>query len=103
MDFGLSGKKAVVCATSKGLGRAVAVALACEGADLVIIARSQDTLEAAAEHIHAKTHARSSIPAGRFGRPEGFDAFVAFLCRANAGYLTGHDIVLDGGAYPGLT
>jgi 3-oxoacyl-[acyl-carrier protein] reductase len=260
MDLGLSGKKAIVCAASKGLGRAVAVALACEGVDLIINARSQEMLEATAEHLRAKTRvsvvpiaaditteagreavltacpdpdilinnaggpppgdfrdvnredwvrafdgnmltpilliravvdgmidqrfgrivnittsgvkspgtypqlgvsigvrsgltgfvgvlsrqvvrhnvtinallpgrfetdrlretlrfaaatagrsveeqtmlARSSIPAGRFGKPEEFGAFVAFLCSAQAGYLTGQNIVLDGGAYPGL-
>lgn len=260
MDLGLSGKKAVVCAASKGLGRAVAVALAVEGVDLVINARSQDTLEITAENIRAKTGvsvvpiaaditteagreavltacpdpdilvnnaggpppgdfrdvsredwvrafdanmltpilliravvdgmidrrfgrivnittsgvkspgtypqlgvsigvrsgltgfmgvlsrqvarhnvtinallpgrfetdrlretikfaaatagrsvgeqtmlAQNLIPAGRFGRPEEFGDFVAFLCSAQAGYLTGQNIVLDGGAFPGL-
>jgi 3-oxoacyl-[acyl-carrier protein] reductase len=260
MDLGLSGKKAVVCAASKGLGRAVAVALAVEGVDLVINARSQETLEITAENIRAKTGvsvvpiatditteagresvltacpdpdilvnnaggpppgdfrdvsredwvrafdanmltpilliravvdgmidrrfgrivnittsgvkspgtypqlgvsigvrsgltgfmgvlsrqvarhnvtinallpgrfetdrlretikfaaatagrsieeqtmlAQNLIPAGRFGRPEEFGDFVAFLCSAQAGYLTGQNIVLDGGAFPGL-
>jgi len=55
MDLGLSAKKGIVCAASKGLGRAVAVALAREGVDLVINARSQDTLQAAAESIRAET------------------------------------------------
>jgi len=40
-------------------------------------------------------------PAGRFGRPEEFGAFCAFLCSAHAGYVTGQNIVLDGGAFPG--
>ena len=260
MDLGLSGKKAVVCAASKGLGRAVAVALAVEGVDLVINARSHETLEITAENIRAKTGvsvvpiaaditteagreavltacpdpdilvnnaggpppgdfrdvsredwvrafdanmltpilliravvdgmidrrfgrivnittsgvkspgtypqlgvsigvrsgltgfmgvlsrqvarhnvtinallpgrfetdrlretikfaaatagrsveeqtmlAQNLIPAGRFGRPEEFGDFVAFLCSAQAGYLTGQNIVLDGGAFPGL-
>jgi 3-oxoacyl-[acyl-carrier protein] reductase len=43
-----------------------------------------------------------AIPAGRFGRPEEFGSFAAFLCSAQASYLTGQNIVLDGGAYPGL-
>ena len=260
MDLGLSGKKAVVCAASKGLGRAVAAALAGEGVDLVINARSQDALVTTAENIRAKTGvtvvpvaaditteagreavltacpnpdilinnaggpppgdfrdvsredwvrafdanmltpifliravvdgmidrrfgrivnittsgvkspgtypqlgvsigvrsgltgfvgalsrqvvrhnvtinallpgrfetdrlretlkfaaatarrsleeqtmlARDLIPAGRFGQPEEFGAFVTFLCSLQAGYLTGQNIVLDGGAYPGL-
>ena len=260
MDLGLSGRKGIVCAASKGLGRAVAVALAREGVDLVINARSEDALKVAAEQIHGETgvdvipiaaditteagreavlaacpnpdilinnaggpppgdfrqvrredwiraveanmltpifliravvdgmiargfgriinittmgvkspgtypqlgvsigvrsgltgfvgvlsrqvarnnvtingllpgrfetdrlrenlefaarvaghsaeeeavRARDSIPAGRFGTPEEFGAFAAFLCSIDAGYLTGQNIVLDGGAYPGL-
>jgi 3-oxoacyl-[acyl-carrier protein] reductase len=46
---------------------------------------------------------RGLIPAARFGKPEEFGAFAAFLCSSQAGYLTGQNIVLDGGAYPGLT
>jgi 3-oxoacyl-[acyl-carrier protein] reductase len=46
--------------------------------------------------------ARGTIPAGRFGRPEEFGAACAFLCSVHAGYLTGQNIVLDGGAFPGM-
>ena len=260
MDLGLSRKKGIVCAASKGLGRAVAVALAREGVDLVINARTPDALKAAAEQIRAENdvavipvaaditteagreavlaacpnpdilinnaggpppgdfrrvtreewiHAieanmltpifliravldgmvargfgrivnittsgvkspgiypqlgisigvrsgltgfvgvlsrqvaghnvtingllpgrfetdrlrenlefaaraaghsteveafrvRGTIPAGRFGKPEEFGAFAAFLCSTHSSYLTGQNIVLDGGAYPGL-
>lgn len=42
------------------------------------------------------------IPAGRFGTPEEFGAFAAFLCSQDAGYLTGQNIVVDGGAFTGL-
>ncbi len=44
---------------------------------------------------------RQEIPAGRFGTAEEFGAFCAFLCSAQAGYLTGQNLLLDGGAYPG--
>lgn len=44
---------------------------------------------------------RRAIPAGRFGTPQEFGKFCAFLCSAQAGYLTGQNILLDGGAYPG--
>jgi 3-oxoacyl-[acyl-carrier protein] reductase len=40
MDLGLQGKKAIVCAASKGLGRASAISLAREGVELVITART---------------------------------------------------------------
>ena len=44
---------------------------------------------------------RASSPAGRFGRAEEFGAVCAFYCSQHAGYLTGQNIVLDGGMYPG--
>ncbi len=46
MDLGINGRKAIVCAASKGLGRACALSLAREGVDLVITARTEDALEA---------------------------------------------------------
>jgi len=44
---------------------------------------------------------RQQIPAGRFGTPDEFGAACAFLCSAQAGYLTGQNLLIDGGAYPG--
>ena len=44
---------------------------------------------------------RAGIPAARFGTADEFGAVCAFLCSAQAGYLTGQNILLDGGAYPG--
>jgi 3-oxoacyl-[acyl-carrier protein] reductase len=44
---------------------------------------------------------RLAIPAQRFGSAEEFGAVCAFLCSLQAGYLTGQNILLDGGAYPG--
>jgi 3-oxoacyl-[acyl-carrier protein] reductase len=43
-----------------------------------------------------------TVPAGRFGRPDEFGAACAFLCSSQAGYITGQNIVLDGGAFPGM-
>jgi 3-oxoacyl-[acyl-carrier protein] reductase len=40
-------------------------------------------------------------PAGRFGEPDEFGEACAFLCSAKAGFITGQNILLDGGAYPG--
>ena len=42
-----------------------------------------------------------AIAAQRFGSAEEFGAVCAFLCSAHAGYITGQNILLDGGAYPG--
>ncbi len=44
---------------------------------------------------------RKNIPAQRFGTPEEFGAICAFLCSVQAGYLTGQNVLADGGAYPG--
>jgi len=43
----------------------------------------------------------SGNPSGRVGRPEEFGAMCAFLCSNHAGFITGQNILLDGGAYPG--
>ncbi|SDD97755.1 SDR family oxidoreductase [Ruegeria marina] len=53
MDLGIAGKKALVCASSKGLGLGCAQALAVAGVDLVMNARGAEALEAAAEAIRA--------------------------------------------------
>jgi 3-oxoacyl-[acyl-carrier protein] reductase len=55
MDLGIAGKKAIVCAASKGLGKGCARALAGEGVDLVINARTAETLEATAAEIARET------------------------------------------------
>lgn len=44
---------------------------------------------------------RAAIPAGRFGTVEEFGAACAFLCSVHAGYITGQNLTLDGGAFPG--
>lgn len=43
----------------------------------------------------------AGIPAKRFGTAEEFGAYCAFICSQHAGYLTGQNLLLDGGAYPG--
>ena len=55
MDLRIKGRKAIVCAASKGLGKGCAMALAQEGVDLVINARTKSELEATAEEIRKKT------------------------------------------------
>jgi 3-oxoacyl-[acyl-carrier protein] reductase len=61
MDLGISGKKALVCGASKGLGRGCAEALAAEGVDVTLVARSADVLEQAAAQI--RTFARGTVTA----------------------------------------
>jgi 3-oxoacyl-[acyl-carrier protein] reductase len=42
----------------------------------------------------------STVPARRFGTPDEFGAACAFLCSARAGYITGQNLLIDGGAFP---
>jgi 3-oxoacyl-[acyl-carrier protein] reductase len=49
----------------------------------------------------AKAERARSIPAGRLGDPAEFGEACAFLCSAQAGYVTGQNFLIDGGAYPG--
>ena len=58
-------------------------------------ARSGRTLE------EVRLAHQASIPAGRFGSAQEFGALCAFLCSVQAGYVTGQNLLADGGAYPG--
>lgn len=44
---------------------------------------------------------QAQIPAGRYGTPEEFGAICAFLCSQQAGYMTGQNVLADGGSYSG--
>lgn len=63
MDLGLAGKRALVLSSSRGLGRAIAESIAAEGADVVLSARSEDRLKAAADAINARGRGRASCVA----------------------------------------
>ncbi len=71
MDLGISGKRALVCAASKGLGRGCAEALAEAGVDLVINARTEAPLRAAAEDIAKRHGVKVVAVAADITTPEG--------------------------------
>ena len=71
MDLGIRDKKAIVCAASKGLGRACAMALAKNGVDLVINSRTASELEATAAEIRAATGRAVTAVAADITTPEG--------------------------------
>jgi len=77
MDLGLAGKHAIVCAASKGLGRACAISLAREGCDLVINARTAETLEATAAEIRDATGVQVTTVAYDITTPEGRERVLA--------------------------
>jgi 3-oxoacyl-[acyl-carrier protein] reductase len=64
-------------------------------AELVMKLRGVSYDEARAEQV-------ASIKAGRLGRPDEFGDAFAFLCSAQAGYLSGQSLQLDGGSYEGI-
>jgi 3-oxoacyl-[acyl-carrier protein] reductase len=77
MDLGIAGKKALVCAASTGLGRGCALALARNGAEVTITARTASELEAAASDIARATGAQVTPVAGDITTPEGRAAALA--------------------------
>ncbi|MBP2227454.1 3-oxoacyl-[acyl-carrier protein] reductase [Azospirillum agricola] len=77
MDLGIAGRRALVCAASKGLGKACALALAREGVHVTLTARSADALEAAAAEIRAATGVTVTTAAGDIATEEGRAAALA--------------------------
>jgi 3-oxoacyl-[acyl-carrier protein] reductase len=77
MDLGLAGRKALVCAASKGLGKGCALALAREGVELIITARGAEALEATAEEIRRATGAIVTAIAGDITTEAGREAALA--------------------------
>lgn len=77
MDLGIAGRRALVCAASKGLGRACALELARAGCEVVVTARGREALEATAEAIRAETGARVTPVAGDIATEEGRAAALA--------------------------
>ncbi len=77
MDLGLKGRKAIVCAASKGLGKGCALALAREGVEVVISARTAETLQATAEEIRAETGVSVTAVPGDVTTQAGREALLA--------------------------
>ena len=71
MDLGIKGRKALVCAASKGLGKACAMSLAREGVEVTIVARTAGPLEATAEEIRQASGSPVTAVATDITKPEG--------------------------------
>lgn len=76
MDLGIRGKVALVSASSRGLGRAIAEELAAEGANLVVCARGEDALRKAAEEIRKRCGVEVLDVAADVSDPAGLDRVV---------------------------
>ncbi|HZV21288.1 MAG TPA: SDR family oxidoreductase [Hyphomicrobiales bacterium] len=77
MDLGIKGRTAIVCAASKGLGKACAFALAREGVNLVINARTENELNKTADEIRAQTGVTVTAIAGDVTTEKGQDRLIA--------------------------
>jgi 3-oxoacyl-[acyl-carrier protein] reductase len=94
MDLGISGRKAIVCASSRGLGKACAKALAEAGCEVVINGRDANSLEATADELKAATGGKIIPVAGDVASAEGQKALLA-ACPAP-------DILVNNNAGPPL-
>lgn len=124
MDLNLTGKIALVVASSKGLGKAIAEQLSVEGADVMLTSRSIEHLEIAKQQLlpTAKgrvecypcdvtriddiqaliTESLQNIPLKRFGDPTEFAKVVCFLASGASSCVTGSTIMVDGGMVRGF-
>jgi len=96
MDLGIKGKKALVCASSKGLGLGCAEALAAAGVNLVMNARGEEALEAAAARLRETYGVEVVTVAADVATPEGQAAVIEAA--------QGADILVNnaGGPPPGM-
>lgn len=96
MDFGLAGKSALVAASSKGLGKASALALAREGARVTICARTEADLAATADQISRETGAEALAVPADLSSAAGIHSVVA----AAAGRFGGVDVLVNNSGGP---
>jgi NAD(P)-dependent dehydrogenase (short-subunit alcohol dehydrogenase family) len=96
VDLELTGRRAVVTGGSRGIGLAIARALAAEGADVALVARTEDVLKRAAGDV-ARESGRNviAVPADT-----GFDASVATMVGLVVAQLGGVDILVNAAATP---
>jgi NAD(P)-dependent dehydrogenase (short-subunit alcohol dehydrogenase family) len=94
MDLELTGRRALVTGGSRGIGLAVARALAAEGVDVALVARGREALERAAEAVASESGRRAiAAPADT-----GDDASVAAMVEHVLGELGGVDILVNAAA-----
>ena len=99
MDLSLKGKKAVVCGSTQGIGKAIAMELALLGADCILLARNEDRLKEAVSSLDSKQEQQHQYAVADFQQPEQVKKVVAEL----AASTTIHILINNtGGPAPGL-
>jgi 3-oxoacyl-[acyl-carrier protein] reductase len=101
MDLGISGKRALILASSRGLGYGIATALAREGADVLLCGRSKDKLAANCEAINAEGKGKAEWLQADLTDPN----FVDVITTSVSEKFGGLDILINnsGGPTPGTT
>ncbi len=97
MDLQLAGKKAIITGGSRGIGKAIAKALAAEGVDLALVARNREAVDATAGEIAALS-GRTVVP---LLGDTGIDDSVREFMASAAAKLGGIDILVNNAARPG--
>jgi NAD(P)-dependent dehydrogenase (short-subunit alcohol dehydrogenase family) len=97
MDLELTGKRAVVTGGSRGIGKAIALALASEGADVAVVARNAEALRATASEIASATGRKIVAITGNTGDDASVKSFIAEAAKQ----LGGLDILVNNAARPG--
>jgi 3-oxoacyl-[acyl-carrier protein] reductase len=102
MDFGLRGRTAIVAAASRGLGKAVATALAREGANVVMFSRNADAIEAAAREVQSAADGGAQVIGVAANATDLSD--LERVVQLSADRFGGVDIVYNnaGGPKPGM-
>ena len=83
MDLGIAGRTAIICASSRGLGRACAIALTESGCSVIINGRNEEKLAATADEIREKTGVQVTAIAGDVSSRDIQDKILA-ACPARA-------------------
>jgi len=91
MNLGIQGKTALVTASSGGMGRNIALALAAEGVNIVLFARSPEKLDSVRSEIHREHRVRATAVAGDMLVDQDVERLATTLRNENAG---GPDIVV---------
>jgi NAD(P)-dependent dehydrogenase (short-subunit alcohol dehydrogenase family) len=97
LDLQLTGKRALVTGGSRGIGKAIAFALASEGVDVAIVARNIGPLSETASEIATQTGRKVIAVAGNTGDDASVKSFIA----GAASQLGGLDILVNNAAQPG--